>query len=373
MPSNRSGPRRRSRKALPRAIALSLAASLLAQPATVAVGAASVTNVSFSISADSALSRIGGVDRYAVSEAVALRAFPGWAGVSQVIIASGVERAMADPLAAAGLCGVYRAPILLVRGDRPGSLPIQTKRALAGIAAANPGVKVKIHVVGGPVTIPTSLMRLLGKQPGMDPIVDRVGGRDRYEVAANIAARMRSVLGSYPATAFIANGATYADFYNALAASALCARNRMPLLLVRATSIPPATASAVTHYSERVVIGSSRSVSSYVQLSLLATRIDGADRYKVAVAVADWAKGRGLTAFQVVAVANRLADSLTGGASVGTQGGPLVYTAASTLPSATATWLTTNRSSVRVCYVLGGEVSVQPSVFDQIEAALGID
>ena len=44
-------------------------------------------------------------------------------GIHHVIIASGRDQAAADPLAASGLAGVYDAPLLLVRGDWPSTLP----------------------------------------------------------------------------------------------------------------------------------------------------------------------------------------------------------------------------------------------------------
>ena len=49
--------------------------------------------------------RISGNDRYDVATDIARESFPGWAGVKHVVIASGEDRASADPLSAEGLCG----------------------------------------------------------------------------------------------------------------------------------------------------------------------------------------------------------------------------------------------------------------------------
>ncbi|TLM79415.1 MAG: hypothetical protein FDZ75_08860, partial [Actinobacteria bacterium] len=58
--------------------------------------------------------RLDGENRYSTAVEIAKEGFPGWEGVDTVVIASGDDRAAADPLAASGLCWLYDAPLLLV-------------------------------------------------------------------------------------------------------------------------------------------------------------------------------------------------------------------------------------------------------------------
>jgi len=354
-------------------LAAGLSVLLLMQPVAPALAASGSVTITVSVRSGKKVVRIGGADRYEVSYGAAKEAFGDWKGIKHIVVASGVERAMADPLAASGLCGLYDAPLLLVRGDWPSRLPAATYRAMAEIAAANPGVRIKIHVAGGPATVPATILKVLGAQRGFDTAVDRIGGLDRYAVAAGIASRMRSVLGpSYPRTALIACGSSPAYFYDALVASTIAQRNHMPLLLVKPTVIPPATAAAARFYSTKVVIGSTKAVGPVVAWTLRASRVGGADRCEVAVNVADWAVSQGMLKVERVGITNRLADALTGGAACGVLDGPLPLTDAGSLSPATAAWLARNKGTIKSVYVIGGEASVSPATLNAIKAILGL-
>ncbi len=372
--ARRSGDRRApARSRALRWLAALTCVFLLQLPLEPAFAAGAGVTITVSVKSGKNVVRLGGADRYEVSYAAAKEAFPKWTGIRHIVVASGVERAMADPLAASGLCGLYDAPLLLVRNDWPGRLPAATYRAMAEIAAANPGVRIKIHVAGGPATVPASILKILGAQRGYDSAVDRIGGIDRYAVAAGIASRMRSVLGpSYPRTALVACGSSQAYFYDALVASTIAQRNHMPLLLVKPGSVPPATLTAARFYSSKVVIGSTSAVGTSVAWTLRASRIGGADRFEVAVNVADWAVSRGMLKVERVGITNRLADALTGGAAVGGLDGPLPLTDAGSLSPATAAWLARNKGTIKTVYVIGGEASVSPATLEAIKAILGI-
>ncbi len=70
-------------------------------------------------------------------------------GVTDVVIASGDDREAADPLAAAGLCWAYDAPMLLVQSS---ATPSSVKSAVKAIVNANG--PVTLHVVGGTMSVP---------------------------------------------------------------------------------------------------------------------------------------------------------------------------------------------------------------------------
>ena len=96
-------------------------------------------------------SRMPGADRYKVARNMAIEAFPGLAGTRHVIIACGSDRAMADPLSASGLAGVYNAPVLLVQNDRRVVVPAATLQTLSAMKSANG--PLAIHIVGGPTSV----------------------------------------------------------------------------------------------------------------------------------------------------------------------------------------------------------------------------
>ncbi len=317
--------------------------------------------------------RVSGADRYAVAVQVAAHAFPAgpFAGVTDVVLASGGDSAAADPLAASGLAGVYRAPILLVDGHRRDrSLPAATRSALAAMAAANHG-GVRVHLVGGTESLPAWVVQRVNGIAGAR-VVERVSGADRYAVAANIASVMRRELGStFPTTALVANGEDTSRFFDALALAPVAARQHFPVLLVKRDAVPYATGLALRRYGTRWVAGRTSSVSARVQAALSAGRFDGADRYAVASRVATEAIARGWLGATGTVVANRLPDALTGGAAAGLRGATVLFTDAAYLPASTQRHLVARRDDIESCWVLGGTASVSPPVYDAVAAALG--
>ncbi|GAA0305212.1 cell wall-binding repeat-containing protein [Kineococcus aurantiacus] len=126
--------------------------------------------------------------------------------------------------------------------------------------------------------------------PGFDPLAPgvRIGGADRYETAALIAA---SGWGAEAGgTVIVANGET--NGVDALSASYLAGDRQAPILLTRRDSVPEATAGALRQLrpSKVIVVGSDASVSAatYTQLTAGAAgeRIAGEDRYATAAAIA---------------------------------------------------------------------------------------
>ena len=88
-----------------------------------------------------ATERLADNDRFTTAVEIAREGWGGtsgsdWSGVKHVVLASGDDRAAADPLAAAGLCGVYDAPLFLVSSS---FVPSRVKAAIDQIADDNPG------------------------------------------------------------------------------------------------------------------------------------------------------------------------------------------------------------------------------------------
>ncbi|AXH96832.1 cell wall-binding repeat-containing protein [Ornithinimicrobium avium] len=162
--------------------------------------------------------RLAGSDRYATSAAVSGE-YP--VGVSVAFLASG--RAFPDALSASAAAGVEDSPVLLTR---PGSIPAVVAAELARL---DPD---RIVVLGGRTAVSDAVLR---QARAYATDVVRIGGDDRYETSANVAAEFFT---TPVAHAVMASGSGFAD---ALAAAPVAAQNTSPVLLTRPTRIPAAT------------------------------------------------------------------------------------------------------------------------------------
>jgi len=338
------------------------------------------------------VTRLSDRTRFSTAVAIARDAFPGWVGVKHVVIASGDDRAAADPLAASGLCWAYDAPMLLVSAART---PDEVKVAIKQIVALDG--PITLHVVGGPISVPDARLNDIKAYVGAGNItVDRIlstGGR--YDLARAIALRMKSVAASNPAKTMpgvllFANGADSTKFFDALALSPISAGTGAPILLVTATSVPPATAAAVAELAPpssggdkdkdpapspspsttKIVGGGPNTVSEAVRTQLGATRWSGRSRYDTAIAIADGAVAKKWLTRSHVGLAAKLPDALTGGSLIGKRKGVLLLTDGATLTPVTKSWLTTHKMSVAEAYLFGGPLSITEAVKTQVGNAL---
>jgi putative cell wall-binding protein len=157
-------------------------------------------------------------------------------------------RTFPDALSAGPAAAAVGAPILLVRD----SIPDATRAALARLQPQ------QIYLLGGTGSVSASVASQL-QAYSSQPIV-RIGGADRYEVAAGIAHRFFAFGVS---AAFVATGATFPD---ALAAVPAAAQVGGPLLLVRTTSIPAPIVGELRRLwpPQTVVLGGPASVAESV-------------------------------------------------------------------------------------------------------------
>ncbi len=314
--------------------------------------------------------RVSNGDRYASAVAAAQLAFPNWEGVTDVVIASGADANQPDALTASGLAGAYNGPLLLVQQT---ALPSSVSAALAAMPDG-----VKVHVVGGTSAVADSVMTSMDNVAGVDQVerVPMMYGTNRYATAAGVATRMKAVLGpDFPTSTIIANGAESTYFFDALSASPVASKKHFPILLVSSTSVPSQTTSALSALglTKRYIVGGTNSVSGTVATQLgvaPADRISGGNRYATAVAVANRAKTEGWLAFGLVGASSTIPDSLVGGTTLGTLGGPLLLTSTTTLPTETRNFLTANKAEVQQVYAFGGTSVMPNSVIAAINTAL---
>lgn len=327
--------------------------------------------------------RIASDTRYSTAVEAAKTFTNDWEDVDHLILASGDDRAAADPLAASGLSWAYNgAPILLTPATNP---PSSVKNAVKEIVEKNG--TLTIHVVGGKVSVPDATINQILAGLGEDAEnveIDRINGSNRYDNARLIAIRMKQVRPDMPDFALVANGADSTKFFDALALSAVSAHTGAPILLVSANAVPSATQSALATLpitpGKIFVAGGKKTVSGAVfsQLGITeANRLAGATRYSTAVAVSQWAIDNGWLYGNAVGVAAKLPDALTGGALIGTRGGSLLVTDGRFLSQDTGDYLYELAPSLREvdpveAYVFGGTKSVTKPVIDEINAIIGM-
>lgn len=197
----------------------------------------------------------------------------------------------------------------------------------------------------------------------------RVFGDDR--IATAVAVSQATYSGDNKAySVYVASAANWPD---ALAASALAAQNKAPLLLVPADGVLPANVADELKRIKPIsiyLLGGERSVSGVVesQLKDIASvlRLDGDDRYETAADAAFIAGDAGKTMY--VASGETFADALGGGAAAGRVGGTLVLTQRDNLPDSLSENLSYIKPSKVV--VMGGPSVVSDRVLDQLKTRL---
>lgn len=194
--------------------------------------------------------------------------------------------------------------------------------------------------------------------------VTRIGGSNRYAVAAGVAA-------TYPAGVPVVYLATGEKFPDAIGASALAARQDAPVLLTRGDSLPSATITQLQRLSpaEVVVLGGPLSVSDAVarQAGSYAdrwSRVGGDTRYDVSAGLAQ-AYSPGVSVLYVAAGA-KFPDALSVGALAGRQNAPVLLTPKTGLHPAVEEQIA--RLDPGRIVVVGGPASVDEAVLSQLRA-----
>jgi putative cell wall-binding protein len=316
-------------------------------------------------SANFALTRIAGADRFETASKLATDAFSGAAATA--VIARGDQPA--DALAGAYLAGTVGGPILLSQTD---SVPKTTKDTLASL-----GVKT-VYLLGGTGAVTTAAENDL-KSSGY--AVTRLQGADRYETAANVATTPSSSgIGQIGGqrTAFLVNGDSFAD---ALAAGPLAAAGSFPILLTQANTVPTSTRTAISTLGIKriVAVGGTAVVSNEALASAAGAagagatsdRIGGDDRYHTSTLVADYALGNvssWSTTLVDVATGEQPADALAGGPAAGKTRRSILLTATASLSQRTSDWLNAHSTTLTGGRALGGTAALSAAT---VEAANG--
>jgi len=299
--------------------------------------------------------RLAGQNRDATAAAISQAAYPG--GAQNVMVATGSN--FPDALAGSAVAGNFGMPMLLVRQN---TIPQATADELQRL---NPD---RIFVLGGDGVVSEGVRSQLQLYANTGEAI-RVSGIDRYATAAAISQRWYPTPG-VPAV-FVATGTAFPD---ALAGAPAAALNDSPLLLVKGSEIPPASAAELDRLNpQRIYIlggegAVSASVASQLQLytSGPVTRLWGADRYATAAAVSKAFWGRSPA---YVATGTNFPDALGGGAAAGRAGLPMLLASPNGVPLPTGQELL-RLGSTRLI-LLGGTGALSAAAEAKLRALVG--
>ncbi len=298
------------------------------------------------------VARIAGTDRYGTAAKVSQNIIPNpGTGVASVYVATGTN--FADALAGGPAAAKRSASLLLVT---PSSIPATTAAELNRLKPDT------IYILGGTGAVSTSVASQLAAYARSGTVI-RLSGPDRYGTAA---AAVANAFTGQSAQVMVATGEAFPD---ALAGGGAASRAGMPILLVKGTSIPAATAQQLTRLQPATiyVLGGTGAVSSAVESQLHAyagtvIRVAGADRYRTAVAVSQRFFSVATGDHVWVSTGLNFPDALAAGPA----GDSVLLTPAGSLPAAAATEI--GRLDPALTHVLGGTSVVSNAVMIQISA-----
>jgi putative cell wall-binding protein/subtilisin family serine protease len=312
---------------------------------------------------DPTVDRVGGADRYATAAQIA-RLYPD--GVDTVYVTTGenfYDALAGSPPASRGLVPGKQvtpegdpAPVVLVKSD---SIPADSQAVLDEIGPAD------IVILGGTAAVSQGVEDELNATT--TATVGRIGGADRYETAALLAAEYGT-----SDTVYVATGER--DGYpDALSGSALAGSEGVPVLLTKKDSVPDVVTSTIEDLGATnvIVLGGANAIADDTYAELGGTdRLAGADRYATATEISKaFGYGDGNDApVAHVATGEKFPDALAGSALAGFQDAPVVLVrgpgAADELPDQVLAEL--DRISPDQVFVLGGTAAVSQDVEDEL-------
>ncbi|WP_181243476.1 cell wall-binding repeat-containing protein [Glaciihabitans tibetensis] len=196
------------------------------------------------------------------------------------------------------------------------------------------------------------------------PLVDRIAGADRYEVAVN-ASKEGFPEGSD--VVIIASGETFPDALSAAPAAAVL---DAPILLTTSSSVPDSVKAELERLSPEsiLIVGGERSVTPAVEAVLAEygeiERAAGADRYEASRAIATTAFPEGADV-AVLATGTNFPDALSAGAAIGSQG-PIILVNGTQGGLDAATEALLVDLGVQEVVIAGGESSVSAGIMADV-------
>jgi len=300
-------------------------------------------------------SRLAGADRYGTSARVSSTSFA--PGVPVAYVATGSN--FPDALAAGPAAAKGGGPVLLMQES---SIPTAIATELTRLKPH------KIVVLGGTAVISDAVVAKL-RGYATSGVATRIAGSDRYATAA------RTSAATFDAGVPVAYVATGASFPDALTGGVAAGRQGGPILLVRSTSIPSATATELARLEPGriVVLGGTSAISSAVATSLRpyatsasVTRLAGADRYATSLAISKATTGNDAPRTVYVATGASFADGLSATPVAARANGPLLIVPRGSLTAPVAAELL--RLNPPRIIILGGTSAISSAIAAEIAA-----
>lgn len=308
-----------------------------------------------------AVQRLAGVDRRETAALLAVRA-SGAVGAGAVVVTR--DDAYADALSASALAGAHGAPVLLAGRDQLGSATTQAVTELGAERA---------FVIGGVAALSEAVVDEL-EDLGLE--VQRIAGETRYATAAAVA---RTIGGEVGLLVLGDHADANRAWPDAVAASAVAASSRWPVLLTTGEALPNDTEAAILDLGleHMVVVGGVAAVNEQLTrqvegLGVIVTRIAGSDRFATSVAVAQaHVDGGASRDVVVVATGRNWPDALAGGPAAALMGGTLLLVDGQDTSSSPQSigWL--GGGDVEQVVLAGSPAAVSTHVADSIESLVG--
>ncbi len=301
-------------------------------------------------SAAPTITRVAGPDRVATSIAVSQQAFPATGSAQAVVVAR--DDAFPDALIGVPLAHRVGGPLLLTPpASQSSTLAPAVLTEIKRVAPSG----ANVYLLGGSSALAPGIDIQL-TTAGYRPV--RVAGVDEDATAVAIA----QALGNPK----VILEATNTDFADALSADAAAVNSSGAILLTNGTTQSPETAAYLAAHSgdTRYALG-----GPAAQADPTATPFVGTDRFATAVMVAGHFSANPTTLG--VARGDLFPDALVGAAQVATHGGPMVLVQPTSVPSSTATYLSTAKATVTSTFVFGGTAAVSGPTYTEVAADLG--
>ncbi len=306
-------------------------------------------------------SRLSGAHRYETAAAIYRLSTELLGQFDSIILATGAN--FPDALAASGLAGICRAPLLLIPGATI------TAADLDEIRRVSPQ---SVYLVGGYEAISEEVEDRIATSCGVEGL-HRLAGADRQETALAV---YQAGLDESAATSTwgdMAIVATGANFPDALSAAPLAFAAKAPTFLTNSFGeLSEAAYAALENgaFTKLLIVGGYSMVSSAIDerlgaLGFAVERAYGEDRYRTSVAIADFAIERGYLdcMYPCIATGTNFPDALAGGVLAGLNGSVLLLANETrTAPLLSLLDAQYNQGQLTSGYLLGGLQAVNPYI-----------
>ena len=337
--------------------------------------------------------RIAGADRYKTAVEVSKvmnqmhDIYLSWDFYTEgVVITSGLNPA--DALAGGVLAAAVDGPMLLSGAM---GLSAETRAEIGRVIRPEiyyQNDPMTIYILGSTAAVPSAVEAQLRAIPEVaagikDEVLEivRVGGDNRYETAAMVAAEIDDIYG-LGSRAYIVGGTAWAD---GIAVSPPAIYNESPILLTAQSALSEDAVSAIDDLgiTEAIIIGGPTVVSAAVETALDAKlgvgnvrRIAGDNRYETAMLVAMhavddvWMDGDSCILasganWPDALVAGPMSYSLNGGYGTST---PILLTRPDMLSGEVVSFFTEYGQPTDLCYVVGGTPAVSAATLNAFNA-----